>query len=48
MQVCTLLQTDYLTSTSPLSFYKPDALPAGLTYSVKALKAQALLKVNWV
>ena len=48
MQVCTLLQTDNLTSTSPLSFYKPDALPAGLTNSVKALKAQALLKVNWV
>jgi len=29
MQItCTLLQTDNVTSTSPLSFYRPDALPA--------------------
>jgi len=28
MQVCTLLQTDNYTSTPPLSFYRPDALPA--------------------
>jgi len=28
MQVCTLLQTDKYTSTPPLSFYRPDALPA--------------------
>ena len=28
MQVCTLLQTDNHTSTPPLSFYRPDALPA--------------------
>jgi len=28
MQVCTLLQTDNHASTSPLSFYRPDALPA--------------------
>ena len=28
MQVCTLLQTDNQASTSPLSFYRPDALPA--------------------
>jgi len=28
MQVCTLLQTDNYTSTSPLCFYTPDALPA--------------------
>jgi len=28
MQVCALLQTDNHTSTSPLWFYKPDALPA--------------------
>jgi len=27
MQVCTLLQTDNHASTSPLSFYMPDALP---------------------
>jgi len=28
MQVCTLLQTDKQASTPPLSFYRPDALPA--------------------
>ena len=28
MQVCTSLQTDKHTSTPPLSFYRPDALPA--------------------
>jgi len=28
MQVCTSLQTDNYASTPPLSFYKPDALPA--------------------
>jgi len=28
MPVCTLLQTDNHASTSPLSFYRPDALPA--------------------
>jgi len=26
--ICTLLQTDNHTSTSPVSFYTPDALPA--------------------
>jgi len=28
MQVCTLLQADNHASTPPLSFYRPDALPA--------------------
>jgi len=28
MQVCTLRQTDNHTSTPPLCFYRPDALPA--------------------
>ena len=28
MHVCTLLQTDNHASTPPLSFYRPDALPA--------------------
>ena len=28
MQLCTLLQTDNHASTPPLSFYRPDALPA--------------------
>jgi len=39
MQVCTSLQTDNHVSTPPLSFYRPDALPATPTNSVKALKA---------
>jgi len=28
LQVCTSLQTDNHASTQPLSFYRPDALPA--------------------
>jgi len=28
MQICTSLQTDNHASTTPLSFYRPDALPA--------------------
>jgi len=28
MQVCTSLQTDNHASTAPVSFYRPDALPA--------------------
>ena len=35
MQVCTILQTDYLTSTPPLSFYRPDALPAAQSTASK-------------
>ena len=31
MQVCTSLQTDNHASTPPLSFYRPDALPAAQT-----------------
>jgi len=31
MQVCTSLQTDNHTSTPPLGFYRPDALPATQT-----------------
>ena len=27
-QICTLIQTDNLASIPPLSFYRPDALPA--------------------
>jgi len=36
--ICTSLQTDNCTSTLPLSFYGPDALPAA--NNVKALKQQ--------
>ena len=39
--ICTSLQTDKHASTSPLSFCRPDALPA-TQLSVKALKAQVL------
>ena len=39
MQVCTSLQTGNHASTPPLSFYRPDALPAAQPNSVKALKA---------
>jgi len=35
MQVCTLLQADNHTNTSPLSFYKPDALPAAQATALK-------------
>jgi len=35
--ICTLLQTDNLTSTLSCNFYGPNALPA---VSVKALKAK--------
>jgi len=37
--ICTSLQTDDHTNTSPLNFYRPDALP------VKALKA---LKADYI
>ena len=35
MQVCTSLQTDNHARTSPLSFYRPDALPATQTTASK-------------
>jgi len=38
--ICTFLQIDYNASTSSLSFYRPDALPAA--QPVKALKAVVL------
>jgi len=40
--ICTSLQRHNHTSTSPLSFYRPDAFPAAQPISVKALKAQCL------
>jgi len=44
MQICTSLQTDNHDSTPPLSFYRPDALPAGQPTGVKALKASGWKK----
>jgi len=38
--ICTSLQTDNHASTSSLSFYRPDALPATQPNSIKALKAK--------
>ena len=35
MQVCTLLQIDNHASTPPLSFYRPDALPAAQPTALK-------------
>jgi len=37
--ICTSLQTDKHASTSPLSFYGLNALPAAQPTSVKAVKA---------
>ena len=39
MRVCISFQSDNHSSTPPLSFYRPDALPATPINSVKALKA---------
>ena len=45
MQVCTSIQTDNHASTSPLSFYRLDALPSA-SNSVKALKANYTLCIH--
>jgi len=39
MQVCTSLQTDNHASTPPLSFYRPDALPAAQSTASKHFSA---------
>ena len=36
MQVCTLIHTDNHASTTPLSFYRSDALPATQPTALKA------------
>jgi len=38
MQVCTSLQIDNHTSTPPLSFYRPDALPVAQPTASKHLR----------
>ena len=45
MQVCTSLQTDNHTSTPPLSFYRPDALPATQPTASKHWSYWILLKL---
>jgi len=51
MQVCTSLQTDNHTSTPPLSFYRPDTLPAAQPTASKHWRQQywtTLVKIkNW-
>jgi len=54
MQVCTSLKTDYHTNTPPLSFYRPNALPAaqptaskhGRHKALKALLNNAIITKN--
>jgi len=46
MQVCTSLQTDNHASTPPLSFLQAGRPCCRPTNSVKALKANKLLKIN--
>ena len=41
--ICTLLQTDNHASTSPLSFYRPDALPAAQPTASKHWRRSMLL-----
>ena len=43
--ICTLFQTDNQASTSSLSFYRPDGLPATQPTASKALKAQENNKI---
>ena len=43
MQVCTSIQTDNQASTPPLSFYRPDALPAAQPTALKAIANV----INW-
>ena len=45
MQVCTSLQTDNHTSTPPLSFYRPDALPVAQPTASKYLNLKWLFIV---
>ena len=42
MQVCTSLQTDNHASTPPLSFYRPDVLPAAQPTASKHCRQKAL------
>jgi len=45
--ICTSLQTDNHTSTPPLSFYRPDALPAAQPTASKHWRQLTALTVNW-
>jgi len=45
MKVCTLLQADNHASTPPLSFYRPDALPAAQPQHRSTVKKLKMLKI---
>ena len=47
MQVCTSLQTDKHASTPPLSFYRPDALPAAQPTASKHWKTDKKLRLKF-
>jgi len=47
MQVCTSLQTDNHASTPPLSFYRPDALPAAQPTASKHCRQSSVNTMNW-
>ena len=47
MQVCISLQTDNHTSTPPLSFYRPDALPAAQPTASKYWRQTLLYTVRY-
>jgi len=46
MQVCTSFQTDNHASTPPLSFYRPDALPAAQPTASKHCKVSYIGKYS--
>jgi len=48
MQVCTLLHTDNYTNTSPLSFYRPDALPVAQATASKHCKAIDIINFRYI
>jgi len=47
MQVCTSLQTDNHASTPPLSFYRPNALPAAQPVAAKLVNGPWCKKNRW-
>jgi len=46
MQVCTSLQTDNHANTPPLSFYRPDALPAAQPTASKQRRQTKIAKIK--
>jgi len=46
MQVCTSLQADNHANTPPLSFYRPDALPAAQPTASKQRRQTKIAKIK--